>query len=61
MSGWRDNEGRTASERQKVERGQERARLAATIRHRPLSLVKPVLGGAFVLIVVIALLLMFAR
>lgn len=56
MSGWRDQDGRTAGERRKVEGEQERTRLLETVRHRPLSLVRPILGGPFVLLLVLALL-----
>jgi len=43
MSGWRDTDGRTAAERRRVEGEQARARFGDTVRHRPLSLVKPAL------------------
>lgn len=56
MSGWRDEDGRTAGERRKVQSEQERAHLIDTMRHRPLSLVRPILGGLFVLLLVFALL-----
>jgi hypothetical protein len=55
MSGWRDGDGRTAAERRKVRGAEDRARLAADVRHRPLSLLKGLLGFAFVLVIVFAL------
>jgi hypothetical protein len=55
MSGWRDSDGRTAGERKKREGDQERARFLATARHRPLSLLKGLLGFVFILVLVFAL------
>jgi len=55
MSGWRDSDGRTAAERKKVRGADERARLAADVRHRPLSLLRGLLGFAFVLVIAFAL------
>ncbi|WP_395646577.1 hypothetical protein [Terricaulis sp.] len=56
MSGWRDVDGRTASERRQHAGDVERTRLLDTLRHRPLSLVKPALAGVFVLLLIAALL-----
>lgn len=55
MSGWRDADGRTAAERRKQQGAQERARLAETLRYRPMSLVRPLLGAGFVAVLVIAI------
>jgi hypothetical protein len=55
MSGWRDADGRTAAQRKKSEREGERARFAETVRYRPLSLLKGLLGFAFVMVIVFAL------
>ena len=55
MSGWRDQDGNTAAERRKVSGERERARFLETVRHRPLSLVRPILGGLFVLVLIFAL------
>jgi len=57
MSGWRDTEGRTASERRKADGQAAAARLAATVRHRPLSLVKPILGALLVAVIIVAVVL----
>lgn len=59
MSGWRDADGRTAADRKKSQRNEDRARLAETVRNRPLSLVRPVLSALFVGILVVALLNFF--
>lgn len=56
MSGWRDGDGRTAAERKKIQGAEERARFAADVRHRPLTLLKGLLGFGFILILVFALL-----
>lgn len=56
MSGWRDEDGRTAAERKQLKGEQERARFAADVKHRPLSLLKGLLGLAFVLVLIFALL-----
>jgi hypothetical protein len=60
MSGWRDESGRTAAERKKIVHARDRARLAETVRHRPLSLVKPALGALFIAILVFALIAAFS-
>ncbi|MBL8546064.1 MAG: hypothetical protein JNL81_06350 [Hyphomonadaceae bacterium] len=54
MSGWRDESGRTASERKKAQRSQGRARFADTLRKRPAALVKPVISALFIGVLVIA-------
>lgn len=56
MSGWRDQDGNTASERRKIGGQHERARFLETVRHRPLSLLRPLLGALFVFVLVFALL-----
>ncbi len=56
MSGWRDEDGKTAVERRKVSGGRERARLLETVRRRPLTLVRPILGALFVAVLAFALL-----
>lgn len=55
MAGWRDVEGRTSRERRSVNAAAERRSLFATLRHRPASLVKPLLGFLFVMVLAIAL------
>jgi hypothetical protein len=55
MSGWRDEDGRTATERTKDRQAQARARFAETVRRRPLSLVKPALAAVFIGVLVFAL------
>ena len=55
MAGWRDSEGRTARERAKQRGAEERAAFMDTARHRPLTIVKGLLGFAFVLLLVFAL------
>jgi hypothetical protein len=55
MAGWRDSEGRTASERAKERGAEERAVFLHTARHRPLTMLKGLLGFAFVLLLVFAL------
>jgi len=57
VSGWRDTDGRTAQQRRTVGEVEARTRFLDTVRHRPLSLVKPALGIAFVAILIAALLL----
>ena len=57
MSGWRDADGNTAGERRKLRAKQERDSFAAAVRHRPLSLLKGLLGLAFIFVLVLALLL----
>jgi hypothetical protein len=59
MSGWRDADGRTAAERKNIQRADNRARFADRVQRRPLSLVKPILGAAFIGLLVIALLNLF--
>jgi hypothetical protein len=55
MAGWRDSEGRTANERAKERGAEERAAFLHTARHRPLTMLKGLLGLAFVLLLVFAL------
>lgn len=55
MAGWRDAEGRTARERAKERGMEERAAFMHAARHRPLTFVKGLLGFAFVLLLVFAL------
>jgi hypothetical protein len=57
MGGWRDSEGRTAQQRRTDSGAAARAKLADTVRRRPLSLVKPALAAIFVAILIAALLL----
>jgi len=54
MGGWRDSDGRTASERRSLRTAAERAQLADTIRHRPFSLLKGIAGFALVLVLAFA-------
>ena len=54
MSGWRDEEGRTAADRKTRVKTEERARFLETVRNRPLSLVKPALGAVFIGVLVFA-------
>lgn len=56
MGGWRDEDGKTAAERRKVSGKRERAQFLDTLRHRPLTLVRPILGALFALVLVFALL-----
>jgi hypothetical protein len=55
MAGWRDVEGRTSTERRGANAAAERRSFLATLRHRPASLIKPLLGFLFVMVLVIAL------
>jgi hypothetical protein len=55
MAGWRESEGRTAQEREKVRGAEERAVFMATVRYRPWTLVKGLLGFALILLLVFAL------
>lgn len=55
MSGWRDTDGRTASERRKLRSATDRAQFAETLRRRPITFVKGLLGFAFILVLVFAL------
>ena len=57
MGGWRDVEGRTSSERNKRQRAADAAALVETVRRRPLSLVKPVVGFVLILTLCVAVLL----
>lgn len=59
MAGWRDTEGRTATDRRKQGDAAARARFAETVKNKPLSLVKPVMSAAFVALLIAALLLAF--
>jgi len=52
MSGWRDGHGRTAAERRQVKGAEDRARLAETVRHRPLTVLKGLAGFAFIMLLV---------
>lgn len=54
-SGWRDTEGRTAAERQRLNDAAGRARFVDTVRRRPLSLVKPALMLALAAVLIFAL------
>ena len=56
-SGWRDAEGRTASERRKLDGAEDRARFIDRMRRRPLGLVKPTLALAFAALLIAALIL----
>lgn len=60
MGGWRDEDGRTAAEREKNQRAGDRAHFVDTIRNRPLSLLKPALGLVFVGVLVFALIAAYA-
>lgn len=55
MAGWRDSDGRTARERAQERGAAERAELMQNARRRPLTLLKGLLGFAFVLVLVFAL------
>lgn len=55
MSGWRDEDGRTVSDRKKLGNEQERARFLADVRYRPLTVLKTLAGFAFVALLVFAL------
>jgi hypothetical protein len=57
MSGWRDTEGRTRTERARERRREAHGHALDTVRHRPLSLLKPALALGFILILIAALLL----
>lgn len=60
MSGWRDQNGRTADERKTVQQAADRERFADRVRQRPLSLVKPILVALFVGILIFALISAYA-
>jgi hypothetical protein len=55
MSGWRDAEGKTAAERKQAKGERDFARLAADSRHRPLGLLKRLVGFGLIVILVFAL------
>lgn len=55
MAGWRDSEGRTAPERAEKRGADERAAFMHNARHRPFTLLKGLLGFAFVLLIIFAL------
>lgn len=55
MAGWRDSEGRTARERAQERGAAERAEFVQNARRRPLTLLKGLLGFAFGLLLVFAL------
>lgn len=55
MAGWRDADGRTAAERRKQARVESAAQFRDTVRHRPASLLKPIAGFLFILLLVLAL------
>jgi hypothetical protein len=57
MSGWRDVEGRTNAERRRANADTERKSFLDRLRNRPTSLVKPLLGFCFVVVLVFALML----
>jgi len=56
MPGWRDAEGRTAADRRQQQSAANRADFFDTLRTRPLSLIRPVLGALFILVLVFAFL-----
>ena len=56
MGGWRDGDGRTVTDRRKIGAEQERARFFADVRYRPLTVLKALVGFAFVALLVFALL-----
>lgn len=55
MGGWRDEDGRTATDRRKADNDHERARFFADVRYRPLTVLKSLVGFAFVALLVFAL------
>jgi hypothetical protein len=57
MGGWRDVDGKTTTDRRRTNAESERRSFLATVRHRPTSLVKPVLGFVFILVLVFTLIL----
>lgn len=59
MGGWRDEDGRTATDRRRLGDEQERARFFAEVRYRPLTVLKTLVGFAFVALLVFALINMF--
>lgn len=56
MSGWRDADGRTAIDRRHQQNAANRANFFDTLRNRPLSLIRPLLGALFILVLVFAFL-----
>ncbi len=56
MSGWRDADGRTAAQRKLQQSAANRADFFDTLRNRPLSLIRPLLGALFILVLVFAFL-----
>jgi len=59
MGGWRDEDGRTATDRRRTNGEQERAHFFADVRYRPLTVLKALVGFAFVALLVFALINMF--
>jgi hypothetical protein len=55
VTGWRDAEGRTSRERAQQRGATERAQFMMTLRQRPLSLLKGLLGLVFILVLIFAL------
>ena len=55
MAGWRDSEGRTATERTRERTAGDRARFMDTLRNRPASLLKTIVAFVFVLLLALAL------
>ncbi len=55
MSGWRDTDGRTATERKRLHAENDRAQFVDTLRRRPFSLLKGLLGFAFLVVLALAL------
>ena len=54
MGGWRDEDGRTATDRNKQKGEADRARFAADVRYRPVALLKGLAGFVLVMILVFA-------
>ncbi|MFT3728712.1 MAG: hypothetical protein QM759_12880 [Terricaulis sp.] len=57
MGGWRDTDGRTASERKQQRRAADRVAFINTARQRPFSLLKGLLGFVLILTLCIGVLL----
>lgn len=57
MSGWRDVDGRTAGERKRGQGEADRAAFIDSAKRRPLTLLKGLVGFAFILALVVALLI----
>ena len=55
MGGWRDENGRTATDRKKTKGEADLARFASDVRQRPLTLLKGLGGFIFVMVLVFAL------